>query len=181
MKGGTISGSSDEELMVQVQAGDQQAYQTLFERYQAPVWTYLVRRTRDQEAANELFQEAFLKVWRSCDTFKPGQRFKPWVYRIATNAARDRYRYDQREVETADVDVELGSSQPLSHIELMHLEQAIGELPDAYREAFLLGPVQGMDHNEVADVLGISPANARARISRARNKLRERLAELEAA
>jgi RNA polymerase sigma-70 factor (ECF subfamily) len=159
-----------------VQAGNKDAFGTLFARYRGPVWSWLARRTRDRELSAELYQEAFLRIWRSSHTYRKGQPVKPWVYKIAGNVARDRFRREQRRVDTVEIDTDRTGERydPLSG---MDLENAIGKLPDTLREAFLLGAVQGLDHNEVAQALDISPANARRRISRARAQLRELLAE----
>ena len=165
--------------MVLVQQSDRAAYAELFGRYQAPIWSFLVRRTGDTEAASELFQEAFLRVWRSAATWHPDQRFKPWVFRVASNVCRDRHRSQQREVETVEIDVERsGPTRSHDPIATVDLERALATLPDNLREAFLLGAVHGLDHNEVATVLDITPANARARISRARARLRDVLDEV---
>lgn len=166
--------------MVLVQQGDREAYGLLFARYRAPIWSFLVRRTGDREASSDLFQDVFLRVWRFAGTYRREQRFRPWVYRVAANACRDRFRSSQRDVDVID-DVDLDRTvtrgtlgdDPITGLDL---ERALGGLPDNLREAFLLGVVHGLDHNEVADALDISPANARARISRARVALRELLA-----
>ena len=168
---------SDEELMELVQQGDRQAYRALFDRYQAPVWTFLKRRGGDDESSSEIFQETFLKVWRAAGTYRKGQRVKPWIYRIAVNASRDRYRSSTREVDTAAYDPDFTAGRLARPVEHLHLQRAIEALPDNLREAFLLGAVSGLDHNELAAALDISPANARARVSRARARLRSALAD----
>ena len=165
--------------MTQVQAGDAVAYRALFERHQARVYGFLVRRTRDRDLAADLYQETFLRVFRSRHQWQPGRPFRPWLFGIAANAARDKARYQSRrpiEVGVEDWDAPV---RPSVH-DRLELEQAIGRLPDSLREAFLLGVVEGLDHNELAGVLDISPANARARISRARRQLRDWLTEEEA-
>lgn len=174
--------------MLLVQAGKKDAFGALFARYRAPVWSWLARKTGDRELSAELYQEAFLRVWRSANTYKPGQPVKPWIYRIAANVARDRFRKEKRRVDTTELDEQRGgetfwrpsestvrgSADPLSGLDL---ERAIQELPDTLREAFLLGAVQGLDHNELAQALDITPANARRRVSRARARLREILSD----
>ena len=159
-----------------VQQGDRQAFGALFERYQTPIWGYLVRKTGDRELSSELYQEVFLRVWKSSHTFREGQPFKPWIYRVATNLSRDRFRQATREVDTVELDTER-AGKPLDPISGVDLERAIAGLSDTLREAFVLGAIHGLDHNEVADALDISPANARARISRARVHLRAFLAD----
>lgn len=181
-----IDAPPDEELMQLVQAGNQDAFSALFARYQGPVWSFLVRRTGDRELSAELYQEVFLRIWRSAKTFDPKHAFKPWLYRIAANVARDRFRREQRRVDTVEYDGERGgetfwrpeqTAHNLHPLNGVDVERAIAALPDTLREAFLLGAVQGLDHNEIAEALDITPANARRRISRARAQLRETLTE----
>lgn len=163
---------SDEELMEAVQHDDAAAYRTLFERHQARVYGFLVRRTRSTEVASDLYQETFLKVHRARHTWTPGRPFRPWLFGIAANTARDHARKRRR----LPVEVELDDIRPPvvheRHDARIQLEAAVAGLPDNLREAFLLGVVEGFDHREVAAHLGITPVNARARISRARAQLR---------
>ncbi len=165
---------TDEELMQRVQADDAPAYKALFQRHQGRVYGYLVRRTRDRQVAADLYQETFLKVYRARGTWQEGRPFKPWLFRIASNAARDHARRQVRRPDEVEwEDWRAGTvDQPDARI---HLEDAVAGLPDTLRDAFLLGVVEGFDHNEVAEQLDISPANARARISRARRWLRDHL------
>ncbi|MCB9746158.1 MAG: sigma-70 family RNA polymerase sigma factor [Alphaproteobacteria bacterium] len=165
---------SDEELMERVQADDAAAYRVLFDRHNRTVYGYLLRKTRQPELAAELFQETWLKVHRARSTWNPGQAFRPWLFSIAVNTRRDSGRRDQRRIDT----VELTRPTPAPRNrpeERLTLEAAIDKLPEPLREAFLLGAVHGFDHNELAEQLGISAANARARVSRARKALRELL------
>ena len=161
--------------MASVQQGDATAYRTLFERHHNRLYGYLVRRTRDPQIAADLFQETFLRVHRARHTWKSGRPFRPWLFGIAVNATKDH----ARKVRRLPDEVELGQGpvtrdRPETRI---HLETAIAGLPETLREAFLLGVVEGFDHNEVAAQLDITPANARARISRARARLRDQLRE----
>jgi len=158
-----------------VQTGDGQAYQLLFTRYKDPVWSYVFRRVRDQQSASEIYQEVFLRVWRFAKTFQSGSKVRPWIYRIASNVIKDQYRKSTREITTTTLEGLAPSGRLHDPIATHDLEKAIDQLPETLKEAFLLGALQGLDHKEVADALGISPANARARVSRARVKLRELL------
>jgi RNA polymerase sigma-70 factor (ECF subfamily) len=168
----TLSACTDEDLMLQVQQGDEQAYSELFARHKRSVFGYTSRFIRDEARAQEVFQDTWLKVHRSRHTYRQGARFKTWLFTIAANTTRDAYRSSQRRIQTVDSPVEARSAnhRPSDHADL---HTAIEGLPDSLREAFYMGAVQGFDHNEVAEALGISPANARARISRARAQLRE--------
>ncbi len=163
--------------MLRVQHGDRPSYQALFERHQGSVYGFLVRRTRRGVQAEDLFQETWLKVYRSRSTFKTGQMFKPWLFRIAANTFHDALRTSGRRIEEVELDREHKSRTTRPAGGTLDVEAAIASLPDPLREAFLLGPVQGFDHREVAQMVGISPDNARARISRARAALRVALAK----
>ncbi|MDP6933734.1 MAG: RNA polymerase sigma factor [Myxococcota bacterium] len=161
--------------MERIQAGDTAAYRQLFQRYRAPLYGFLVRRVGDREVAGDLFQETFLRVHRASGTWRRGRPVRPWLYSIATNAARDHARRGSRRIEETG---EIVTAGPRDTPEVrMTLEACIAALPDNLREAFLLGVVEGFDHNEVAEQLEISTSNARARVCRARLKLREMLEE----
>ncbi len=176
--------ATDEELMARIQAGDEASFAELFERYDALLYGFLLRRTRDPERAGELFQETWLNVHRGRRTWREGHPFRPWLFGIALNAMRDADRRSGRRVRTVALSPDSGAQRSSARTgpgrpELrMTLEDAVHALPDTLREAFLLGAVLGFDHREVARQLGITPANARARISRARAKLRALLRPL---
>ena len=161
--------------MLRVQAGESSAYQELFSRHNRAVFGYLRRRVRDEELASDLFQETWLNVHRGAHTFKPGQRFRPWLFGIAVNTIRDSYRKQGRRIKTTEMVMEPGVPPKSHHATRMTIERAIDTLPEHLKEAFLLGAVQGFNHREVAAQLDISPDNARARISRARSTLRKLL------
>jgi len=169
-----LSSLSDEALMERVQDGDSAAYRELFERHHPRVYGFLLRKTKDPQRAADQFQETFLSVYRARHTWKRDRPFRPWLFTIAANLSRDAARRAARAPEEPIKDVHLLPDHPRPDARI-HLEEAIAGLPDILRDAFLLGVVEGFDHREVADQLGISPDNARARISRARAWLRKRL------
>ncbi len=162
--------------MDRVQAGDHTAYRLLFDRYQRRIYTYLLRRTRSPQTAADLYQETFLKVHRARHTWQPGRRFSPWLFGIAANAARDHERWLARRLDPEPLQ-EWSALTEEHPDERLRIEAAIAALSPPLREAFLLGVVEGLDHRELAEHLGISPANARARVSRARARLRAILGE----
>ncbi len=158
-----------------VQQGSAEAYSVLFDRHRAPLYGFILRMTRDREAASDVFQETFLKVHRARGTWSgEDASFRSWLYRIATNAVRDRARQTERRRETLTAeDIVVPSHDHPA--ERVMLERAMAELAEPLREAFLLGVVHGLDHNELAAALAVTPDNARARVSRARARLRELL------
>lgn len=159
-----------------VRDGSEAAYLTLFQRHRASLYGYALRMTRQPETADDVFQETFLRVHRSRGTWSAHQgSFRSWLFRICTNTIRDRARASARRPEVLG-DAWEPHIHP-GHTDRLTLERALAQLPENLRDAFLLTAVHGMDHNEVAEALSISPDNARARVSRARAKLREILGE----
>lgn len=160
--------------MLQVQHGDSQAFEVLFGRYERRIFGFLVRRTGDREAAAELFQDTFLKMFKARGSWDPSRPLKPWLFGIAANAAVDRRRRQvRRPVAVALEEWDAPTRAHSEHTDArLTLERGLAAMPDTLREAFVLGAVEGFDHNEVAASLSISPANARARISRGRSWLR---------
>lgn len=161
--------------MEAVQAGDAEAFTTLFGRHRAALFGYALRMVGRQELAEEVFQETFLSVHRARHTWTGHEgSFRSWLFRIATNNVRDRLRQAARRPEIlTDEEPVLPAAVHLD--ERIALEQALRQLPEPMREAFVLGVVVGLDHKELAEALDVSPDNARARVSRARARLRELL------
>ena len=168
---------SDEELMDLVQADDPAAFATLFGRHQGALYGYALRMVGRPELAEEVFQDTFLSVHRARGTWSSHDgSFRSWLFRIATNGVRDRVRQAARRPEVL-MDEEphsVGVDHPEDRVAL---DRALAQLAEPMREAFLLGVVHGLDHRELAEALDITPDNARARVSRARARLRELLEE----
>jgi len=160
--------------MLSVMNGDRAAYSALFERHTASVWSFVRGLCRVEATAEEAFQETWLKVFRARATYKVGAKFRSWLFTIAANTSRDLRRREVRRIETVELVKEPSSPSKTMGDEAKILA-AIDKLSETLREPFILGAIQGFDHNEIADVLGITPANARARVSRARATLREHL------
>lgn len=166
---------TDEELMDRVQQGDATAYEALFQRHRAAIYGYALRMVRQPELADDVFQETFLQVHRARATWSSRDgSFRSWVYRIATNRVRDGARRAARRPELLS-DQEPAAVSRDHPDDRMLLDHLLGQLPDHLREAFLLGAVHGLDHHELARALNVTPDNARARLSRARARLRELL------
>jgi RNA polymerase sigma-70 factor (ECF subfamily) len=168
-----VQDPTDEELMEQVQAGNERAFTALFERHRAPLYGFVLRMTREEAAAEDCFQEAFLSVHRAKLTWsRAAGSFRSWLFRIATNAVRDHQR---RLVRRPLLLLEEELPLPVRDFpeERLMLERALAQLAPHLREAFLLGAMHGLDHAELAEALDISPDNARARVSRARIQLRQ--------
>jgi RNA polymerase sigma-70 factor (ECF subfamily) len=159
--------------------GDAGAFDALFKRHAAPVRGYLWRLVRDGPLADDLTQTTFLSVTRARGRFIKGARFKPWLYAIATNAARDVLRR-RRELttETGEVltgdDAKVEAPEPDRGLE-KHVRAALLQLPDAQREAIELHRFGGLSFAEIAQSAGVTESAVKVRAHRGYEKLRELL------
>lgn len=170
---------SDEALMTRFQRGERAAFDELFRRHAAPLTSYLVRVTGSAAAAEDAVQLTFLSVLRSKDQFQRGSRLKPWLYAIASNAARDRHRRARREVGAGDDPVEAGLDAVHGDLGLRRrLLAALQELPEPQREAVVLHRLDGWSFAEIAEVVGANETAVKVRAFRGTQRLRELLQDV---
>ena len=167
----------DEMLMERFRGGDASAFDALFARHAVRVHAYL-RRMVGTTTAEDLTQTTFLSVVRSRDRFQRGARFRPWLYAIAGNAARDhvrRARFEQLDGQTPEQ-----SEEPLLPDPAMEkaVHVALVELPLQQREAILLHRFQGFSFGEIAETLGLTESAVKVRAHRGYVRLRMLLAHL---
>lgn len=163
--------------------GDSTAFDALFQRYSRPVHGYLARLTGSPATADDLVQLTFLSLVRARGRFLPGSRFKPWLYAIATNAARDSQRRSQRPEElTAEGELPVSIAADTQGPRDSGLEQAVqralAQLPEGQRVPILLHRFEGMSFAEVADAMGLTESAVKVRAHRGYERLRELLAAL---
>jgi RNA polymerase sigma-70 factor, ECF subfamily len=189
--------TSDEALAAQAASGDDCAFEALVTRYQRRVFRLACRLTSETDAP-DVMQDTFLQVHRHLPSFRGDSRFSTWLYRIATNIGlmhrRTRSRRPAESLEDFmprfDADGQHvgtpASLQMACKVEDLLDRQllaekahaAIGQLPDLYREAFVLRDLEELSTNDVAQVLGIDPATVRQRVHRARLMMRGYLNQL---
>jgi RNA polymerase sigma-70 factor (ECF subfamily) len=185
---------TDEELMAQVQRGDQAAFEELFKRYDRKIFNYLLRYLGDEELAKDLFQETFLRVFQYSNTYKPTVRgghsasFAAWLYTVARNVCRKHWRQEpieERVTESAWKGIEESipalnttPSNAEADQELVEkIKQALDALPESQREVVILHKYQGLSYPQIAQVLGCSISSVKQRAFRAYQSLRQQLAE----
>lgn len=179
--------SSDEQLMTAVMAGDQAALTALVTRHHAPLLGYLYRLVGgDRQLAEDLVQETLLHVLRQ-RTYQAGRPFKPWLYMIATNLARDYFksaavRQRWRESDGEEVLLKLYDSEPSPEERVLATEQgsevraALAQLREEYRVVLLLRFYQGFSLQEIAETLHIPLGTVKSRLSVGVHRLRDLLA-----
>jgi RNA polymerase sigma-70 factor (ECF subfamily) len=188
---------SDEALVARAAAGDDFAFEAIVTRYQARVFRLACRLTSETDAPDVL-QETFLQVYRHLPSFRGESQFRTWLYRIASNAAlMHRRAATRRRTEPLDVFLPRFDAQGRhagTPAELQVAARAdelldrqvladktreiIAQLPDAYRDAFVLRDLEEMSTEEVASTLGVTAAAVRQRVHRARLILRGYLSDL---
>lgn len=171
--------------MRRVQAGDEAALAELMERWELPVKSLLGRIVLNARDAEELAQETFVRVWLQREKFRVGAEFRPWLFAIAVNLARNRLRWWRRRPEVAldewsgEATAAGGDGPGAGELErkerVAAVQQALAGLPLELREALVLFEYEQMSHAEIALAVGATPKAIETRIYRAREKLRAKL------
>jgi RNA polymerase sigma-70 factor, ECF subfamily len=167
------------ELIEQVLAGDMAAARRLYDAYVDDVHRLARRMTADDALADDVTQDAFVRVFRGLRGFRRQAKLRTWIHEITVsaclNAIRGRKRWNARvaDIEQAETVVRY---QPEPQPDLKHrLYSAIDALPEIYRSVFVLYDVEGHTHEEIATLLGIPSGTSKARLSQARSRLRQEL------
>lgn len=175
---------SDERLMVRFQGGDVRAFEVLVRRHRTPVFSFLLRLAGDRGRAEDLCQEAFLKVVKGAEGWEPRARFQTWLYAIARNLAVDEARrrvfrraepLDAPAASAVPADVPAPDQGAEGALLRGRLEAAIAALPEEQREVFLLREHAGLRFAEIAEVTGVAENTVKSRMRYALEALRERL------
>jgi RNA polymerase sigma-70 factor (ECF subfamily) len=184
--------SSDESLLVaRARSGDAAAFTELVNRYERKIYRLAKHITQNDEDAEDVLQEAFLKAYEHLDTFQGNSKFYTWIVRIAVNEAlmRLRKRRSDRTVpldepidtgeETVAREIAVWEDNPEQRYsrEEMHdiLDQAVQTLKPDFRTVFVLRDIEELSTEETAESLGISVPAVKSRLLRARLALREKL------
>src|SRR5580658_4319459 len=186
------SSANDEgQLVAQAKAGDVQAFTDLVNRYERKIYRLAKHITQNDEDAEDVLQDAFLKAYEHLDSFKGDSKFYTWIVRIAVNEALMRLR-KRRTDRTVPLDepVDTGEEMVTREIavwednpeqrysrEEMHdiLDQAVQSLKPDFRTVFVLRDIEELSTEETAETLGISIPAVKSRLLRARLALREKL------
>ncbi len=167
--------TTDEQLMTAVRLGNTGKLAVLFNRHHAGLFRYAMRMTGQREWSEDLVQEIFVRVLRYRETYRDGNLFTTWVYRIARNAYIDQARKRRREVHTEEpVDLPVNPSNGLEqNQDLELLRQALDKLPEAQRELLVLARFQQMPYEQIAALLEIETGTVKTRVHRAVKQLRD--------
>jgi RNA polymerase sigma-70 factor, ECF subfamily len=162
------------------QVGDVDAFELLYREHAGRIYALCLRlKAGDSTDATELMQDVFIRAWRRLATFHGDSAFSSWLHRLAVNTMLENARSDNRRIARVlpmDDTSRLAGAARSSGIDLkMDMEAAIASLPKGARLAFVLHDVEGYQHQEIAEQLGVSIGTVKAQLHRARRLLRERL------
>jgi RNA polymerase sigma-70 factor (ECF subfamily) len=169
------------------QAGDEEAFATLFRQHKSRVYSVCLLMTKDVAEAEDLTQEAFLQVFRTIGTFRGDAAFSTWLYRIAVNTVLMKLRR-RKSPAAISLDEPVNADSPSLHrdfgkndpdlsgaVDRIALRRAIEELPEGCRKIFALHEVEGYQHHEIAELLDCSIGNSKSQLHKAKLKLRDLL------
>jgi RNA polymerase sigma-70 factor, ECF subfamily len=162
------------------QSGGVDAFEQLYREHSPRIYALCLRlKAGDKSDATELLQDVFVKAWRRLDVFRGDCAFASWLHRLAVNTMLESARSDGRRIARVlpmEDTSRLAGAARSSGIELkMDMENAIASLPRGARLAFVLHDVEGYQHQEIAEQLGVTVGTIKAQLHRARRLLRERL------
>jgi RNA polymerase sigma-70 factor (ECF subfamily) len=175
------AGRQDElALLERCRRGDLGAFEELYRTHAGRLYSVALRLVRNPADAEDLLQEIFLAAHRKLDTFRGESALGTWLYRLATNLCLDhlRSRTGRSRQVTDSIDDEQGlfdiasSTLAAQTVTKMDLERALARLPEGCRAAFVLHDVEGLEHREVAQILGVAEGTSKSQVHKARLKLR---------
>lgn len=176
---------SDEKLLTRFLDGEEEAFEALVVRYEAPLRKLAYGLVRDWGLAEDVAQDAFIRAYRKATTFRGGAPVKAWLYRIAINRAYDELRRIRRKKEVPLEEALLpdrGRASTEAIVEARELSgqiaRALAELRPEYRTPLVLREIEGMTYREIAEFLDWPLGTVQIRIHRGRLELRSHLADL---
>ncbi|QDU72696.1 RNA polymerase sigma factor [Mucisphaera calidilacus] len=176
-----LTKATDEQLLAAYRTGSDLAFETLLTRYERELLFFVTRFVKERAAAEDVFQETFIQLHLSADTFDPTRKFRPWLFTIAANKARDYLRKASRRQATT-LSTTLGDEDGPELIDLLqadlplpdqHAEdnetrekvrQAVSELPEHLREVLLLAYFHQFAYKEIAEMLSVPLGTVKSRL-----------------
>ncbi|HEX7584828.1 MAG TPA: RNA polymerase sigma factor [Prolixibacteraceae bacterium] len=157
--------------------GDTKAQFELYKLYYKPLYNICLRLVGNAVEAEDVMQEAFMKAFTKIDTYEGKVSFGAWLKKIVINRSLDQLK--KRKVKFEELNEKIPDEEPISidisEIQLEKLKNTIQQLPDGYRVVLSLYLLEGYDHEEIAQILGISNVSSRSQFLRAKLKLRQML------
>jgi RNA polymerase sigma-70 factor (ECF subfamily) len=188
----SLASLSDEELVTAHLDGRPGAFQELFHRYRDRLVHFISRKTGDGDRAQDLVQEAFIRVTRHLHRFDTTKKFSTWVYTIASNLSKNELRNrsrsplvlfqkltstwdeDHRPLQFEDVSTRPDDLYRKRYLRQL-VEETVEELPEHHRLVFRLRELEGKSYEEIAEITGVNLGTVKSRLHRARNAFAQRI------
>ena len=174
----------DSALMLRYRDGDVSAFEVLYRRHNDALYRYLLRLSRHPATAEDVFQEVWSKIINSRSRYRPTAKFTTFLYRVAHNCFIDHVRRNRRHGNTVDVDPDTQQqdgdgpeAETERELARRRMLEALAELPEEQRDAFLLREEGGLALDEIAHVTGVNRETAKSRLRYAANKLRSAMTD----
>lgn len=188
--------ADEQTLVAELQAGSEQAFSQLLAQYSHPVYSLIARSLRDPADAADVTQEVFVKVFRNISSFHGDASLRTWIYRIALHEASNQRRWwnrHKRQELTLDAPQENEEGDTFCLADLLasrgaspydcavcgqareHVEAALRNLPEAFREVVVLREIEGFGYEEIAEILNVQLGTVKSRLTRGRAALRDLL------
>ena len=182
--------ASDMDLVASAVGGREDSFEELVRRYQRPITSYVFRIVGEYDAALDVTQEVFIKVYNSLNKYSRDYKFSTWLYRIAHNAAIDHLRrnsVNQQSIESENSDgsyqLQIESTRPTPEQDRersewrSEIEAVVKGLPAPYRDLIVLRHSKDLSYEEIAEVTGLPLGTVKNRLFRAREMMRGLLVE----
>lgn len=175
--------SSDFELAQSAAAGDMKAFEEIYNRHHRRVYSLCLRMLQNTAEAEDLTQEVFIQLYRKIGSFRGDSAFTTWLHRLTVNQVLMHFRKRtvkyEKTTEEGDTPVQIvkgtENQAKMPIVDKIALEKAIEQLPNGYRNVFVLHDIEGYEHEEVARILGCSVGTSKSQLHKARLKMRKLL------
>ena len=185
----SLAGDAIEALIQRCLKGDQAAWESIVRQYRRKVFNIAYKFVGRHEAAEDLTQEIFLRVFKSLDTFDRRANFQTWLISVSRNLCIDHYRSVRKEREVINRDVDANALTPVANTpgpmagleqrdRVVLLRQALARLPETLRTAVLMRDIREMSYQEIADALHLPEGTVKSRINRGRTELARHILQL---
>jgi RNA polymerase sigma factor (sigma-70 family) len=168
-----------DELIARCKAGDRLAHYSLYKLYSKAMYNVGYRITRSEEEAEDVLQEAFVNAFKNIGSYRGDASFGAWLKRIVVNKAINALAKKKHESipedENWDIAEEESTADYGDGLTVERVKKGIEQLPDGYRSVLSLYLLEGYDHEEIAEIMGITESTSKSQLNRAKSKLRELL------
>ncbi len=163
-------------LLESARAGDLRAMETLYEQHASRVFSVVRRLVGDDHLAEDVSQDAWIRAFEKLGSFRGEAAFGTWMHRLAVNTALNRLRRRGRRPQVeSSVEKRVSTGPDERVLNQRVLAQALDRLPEGYRRVLVLHDVEGMTHQEIAELLGIAVGTSKSQLHKARARMRELL------